>query len=236
MEPNFEPNGKCLLTGHPALVQSGPGSEDSYLITSKPCGTYKVSRSLAASEGLWKKHADKLHLIAGLARRYSDAGKPLSLSTQHLSEEELIDALISGVRPPADPLEQIDELLLLVFDRAGRAAALAFFTPESDYPLIFSERDYEFEWVLKKAEDLGFIETEGTPAGLAVTLTIPGWQRVKELKQNRTKSDQAFVAMAFSNDLEEAGRRASNPPSQAWDGDLCGSTALSTTRRLMTSS
>lgn len=211
MEPDFEPNGDCLLTGHPAYVEVMPGGRDVVVYTSKPCGTYELTGTLAASKGLWQKHASKLNLMAGLVRKYSDAGKPLSLLTQHLSDEELIDALISGVRPPADPLEQIDELILQVFERAGRAATSAYIRPKSDYTLIFAEADNELEWVIEKAEALGLIETEGVLEGLEVELTIPGWQHVKELKQNRTKSVQAFVAIAFSPALEEAWKEGIEP-------------------------
>ena len=131
----MEPNGRCLLTGAPAEIVERPGGRDVTIYKSKPCGTYEVSRTLVSSKSLWRKYADRLHLIAGLARRYSDSGRKLTLHTGHLGNEETIQSLIAGVRPPSDPLEQIDDFLLYVYDRANRAASYVTIDEKTAYPM-----------------------------------------------------------------------------------------------------
>ena len=66
---------KCFLTGLPAQVNDAPGGADAYIVTSPACGRYWVSRTLAASSAIWERYADRLHILAVVARQRSDAGE-----------------------------------------------------------------------------------------------------------------------------------------------------------------
>ena len=95
---------KCFLTGHPAKVDHAPRGRDAFIITCPACGMYEVSGTLAASSGVWAKYANRLHLLAAVARQHSDAGKRLDLHTGN------IEGLLASVDAPETPLERIDQI------------------------------------------------------------------------------------------------------------------------------
>lgn len=72
-----------------------------------------------------------------------------------------------------------------------------------DYPIAFARKADEFSFLLNKARELRLLENH--PHDIEnVRLTIEGWQRVVELRKTEPDSDQAFVAMSFSDELVPA--------------------------------
>jgi nucleoside 2-deoxyribosyltransferase len=73
---------------------------------------------------------------------------------------------------------------------------------QNDYPIAYAKDAGEFEYVVEKAQELGYLE-RGTGIDM-VRLGIEGWKRVTELRRHEVKSSQAFVAMSFNSRLDHA--------------------------------
>jgi nucleoside 2-deoxyribosyltransferase len=142
------------------------------------------------------ENGTRRYLLSGVVRESSEQGRPLELDTYRVAE------LLSAARPPRDPLEAIDRLLLYLYDKAGSLSSPVQIFPDVDFPLVYARNGNELARYLSKAESLGFIERQNL--GVDVLLDLKGWERVAELRRTRTLSDQAFVAMWFAPEMLNA--------------------------------
>jgi nucleoside 2-deoxyribosyltransferase len=75
--------------------------------------------------------------------------------------------------------------------------------PEVDYPVSYARDADELKFFVHKAIELGYLEAPEGP-GVLVRLDVKGWEKVIELQANQSRPDQAFVAMWFSPDMNDA--------------------------------
>lgn len=167
------------------------------------CGTYLVTRPAKLSIGWLTEDGAKRHLLSGIIRKNFERGATLILTAENIPE------LLAAARPPRDPFEAIDLLLLHLFDRAESPASAVQIFPNADYPLVYARNQDEFAHYVAKAEGLGYIQRQNYGADLL--LDLKGWERVRELRQTRTISDQAFVAMWFAPEMLDAWHEGIKP-------------------------
>jgi hypothetical protein len=115
---------------------------------------------------------------------------------------EDLQKLKDSVRIPDGPLESIDRILLYAYRKADSAVEHVRFYFKNDYPIAYAKDAGEFEYLIEKARELGYLERGDDVDWLR--LGIDGWKRVSELRRYEVKSNQAFVAMWFSKDLDSA--------------------------------
>lgn len=165
------------------------------------CGTFRMDGTAAVVLLNRSELRLKRYLLSGLTRRASDRGKPLFLTADEF------DQLVRIAPAPMTLPEAVDRLLLAVHERAPDFQGVGSFDVHRDYPLIFVAGPAEAEWT--EAETLqrrGFLavhsKASGSPA--LYRITPRGWDRLDELRRVGSGSDQAFVAMSFNRELDEA--------------------------------
>lgn len=174
---------------------SGEGTHpnrDMHFATCACCGSYFIDR-LATEIIPSLSDAVRYSLIAAV-RAASDQGRKLELDQSNLAK------VASSAPRWRTLLEGIDRLLLLLANRASGWLSPVPIQKSLDYPLICARGEQEVNELLVVADKLGFLQ-EGGPN---VAITVKGWQRIDELRATQPDSRQAFVAMWFDVQLDDA--------------------------------
>lgn len=160
-----------------------------------------MSRTLGRQLGQIMKDEEVAHnyaprwvLSAAIRNRWIHSGK-VELDTQ------TIDDLVETASRPQDPLESINLLLRHVRRLASSPGESVEFDLERDAPLVYARDQQEMNYYLMKASGMGLIESDGSKR---YRLDVEGWERLRELDERRAESNQAFVAMWFDEEWEEA--------------------------------
>ena len=145
-------------------------------------------------------------LVSALIRRYNDDndGKPYPLD-QIKNWRENIKFLI----PPRDVLEQTDLLLEILSTKTKWFGQLT----EEEKSEVWLARLYmdigaDIYPLFVAINEMGLISSDRAMNVMAganlyeLSLTLDGWKRIKEIKNDSKKSDQAFVAMWFDKSME----------------------------------
>jgi len=137
---------------------------------------------------------DQRFALAAAARVASDAGAPLELVTTNIHE-------VIERAPRAETLsDAIDRLLLLLAQRASSYLGSIAINKDHDFPVIFARGPRGMNEVLVIAMSLGLLGEKPNE----LRLTVKGWERIDALRASQPDSRQAFVAMWFDPELDEA--------------------------------
>jgi nucleoside 2-deoxyribosyltransferase len=174
------------------------------------CGFYTISGQL---EALWNitpgMEDNRKHLISAYTRKSSDEGNAVTITTGNLQK------IFDSIPKFSSPLVNLDLTLLLVMRRQSRADEYALFKFGLDYPLVYARDLKEFLYFAETLRSQGLLE--GNPGGtinsegFALRLTPSGWQRALDLQKSKINSNQAFVAMWFGTELDEAWEKGIKP-------------------------
>jgi len=158
------------------------------------CGNYKL-KHLAESDLQNREYENKKYIISGYIREATENGKTLLIS------RDSIKHIINSSIEPNNPFESIDRIILYIRDKTETSDAFVKIIGKTDYPIAYARNEKEFEYFLKTAIDLGYLEIG---PGSKFRLGIRGWKRLDELSRRVIDSSQAFVAMWFDAELEKA--------------------------------
>ena len=146
------------------------------------------------------------YLLSALTRATSDRGGRLELSSKSIPE------FLAAAPKPKTPYDVLEPLLLAI--HAATAGVSSFVeVPLNDYPLFALTGVEQLGEFLELLRDLDLILLEplaGRP-GSHCRLTLKGWDRVAELRRAGRSGSQAFVAMSFARELDEAWREGFEP-------------------------
>lgn len=184
----------CNICQTPAAEIHAVTRRDALEVRCSRCGTYVITRPAHLTLDHLTDNGSKRYLLSGVVRENSEREKRLQLTSENIPE------LISSARPPRNPFEAVDRILLHIFDGTESPTAYVKLNPVTDYPLVYARSGHELAFYLTKAVELGYIESTGVKA----RLDLKGWQRVDELRRTRVMSDQAFVAMWFDPQVRDA--------------------------------
>lgn len=163
---------------------------DAFAYICPRCGKFQID-TLAPLE-----LADKSELERGLltiaVRAASDAGHPASLDAHS------VPRLIQSAPRNRSLFEAVDRTLLLLAGRVDRFRSPAPFNKAVDYPLVYGRSEQEMNDYLVAADELGFLDIHKS------VISLDGWRRIEELRATAPRSHQAFVAMWFDEQLDEA--------------------------------
>jgi hypothetical protein len=200
----------CYLCGHEAQRINIPSNPLLHGIECPICGRYIIT-----SHVLMVKLAsvpEKKYLLSALTRQASDAGKPLTINTENF------DSLIESISYPLSPLKKMNDALLFFMKKHNRADELIDPNLATDYPLVIAHDAYEFRYFLETLEKQGLLEAPENTGGIhfgRIRLTPKGWERALELQKSQIDSDQAFVAMSFSSEFNDAWQNGFKPALEA---------------------
>ena len=189
------PENECPLSGHESRVTPMQSS----LLTEVRCDT--CGRFFAGDISLTRTiDEDQLHVLVALARRGSDGGNPITITSEN------VESLLESAIVPST-LERMDLSLLYIDDRQPRADQAVQVDLEKDYPLVFAHDANEFRYFLHVLRDRGRLEqtpSRAVPESYHFSqfrLTPEGRTAADRLRRLQPNSNQAFVAMWFDPDL-----------------------------------
>jgi len=136
-------------------------------------------------------------LLVAAARAASDAGRSLVIQRANLTD------IISSVPRDRTLHDKVDRLVMLLATRSGTYGARPSWHPSVDYPLVVARHAGEAEYLLVAAIDFGYVHPP-LEMGAAPSLSVAGWQRANELRHRQPDSRQAFVAMWFDAQMDDA--------------------------------
>jgi len=136
--------------------------------------------------------AEKRHLITAAIRKQHENSVHAEVA------ESTLAVLASSVREPTTLMEGVDRALELLSKRATRYNSRVDPQNEVDYPLIVVRGPEQMNELVVFACELGFYDV------VKHRITIAGWQRLDELRATRPSSLQAFVAMWFTPEMNDA--------------------------------
>lgn len=167
-------------------------NRDAFAYHCPRCGKFMIDGLALATppvqEGLKQ---DRGRLTIAL-RAASDAGHPAFVDL------ESIDQLIDSAPQNRSLFEAVDRTLLLLAGRVDRFRSPAPFQKSLDYPLVYARSEQEMNDYLVAAGELGFFDTQRS------LITLDGWRRIEALQATTPQSRQAFVAMWFAKELDDA--------------------------------
>lgn len=156
------------------------------------CGKFEFdvghfSESMKLSE-------DERVILCGIIRHYNDeVGKtyPLEALNQYKTN-------IKSTSPPVDVIESIDLFLTYIGKAAPYFGRYTRSVSEHVWKArLFMPKSESFATFSKVVENEGYVYLRQSE----YTLSLKGWQRLREIKTHRAFSKQAFVAMWFNHGL-----------------------------------
>ena len=179
-----------------------PSFGDNYHITCPACGKYVISRTMAKLLEVNDDYKKYIRLLSGATRQMSEKDIIVKLTSTNFSE------IIESISVPKNPIDAIDRILIHFQNKAETYDSIIQVN-ETDYPIAFSKNDMEFQYLLRNSVSLGYIESisdQGT-----YRMKLKGWLRLEEISKRLIKSNNAFVAMWFSPDLNDAWENGLKP-------------------------
>jgi hypothetical protein len=140
---------------------------------------------------------------------------PLPITNDH------VRALLKGEVDTPGPMEKADWLLLYLSEKEQVFGDAAEVDGDTDYPVCTARNGSECKALAAYLRDAGFLadELHGNLSNLRfqATLTMDGWERVRDLQATQARPEKAFIAMSFSEDagLKEMFERGFKPALKA---------------------
>jgi hypothetical protein len=144
---------------------------------------------------------DERHLISAAIRRVNLEGNTPKLTSANIQD------FLWSVRPPRDPLEAADLVLLYLVKIAGTTGRFVSVNPDNDFPVTCCRSKDEFSYHLQFAMSLELLD--GTLGALRPS--VMGWRRLTDLRKEVVNSMEAFVAMHFAKELNILWERGIHP-------------------------
>lgn len=172
--------------------------DDQYRCDCPVCGGFLISEK-AIGKPIETELKGKTHLLSGVLRNCFEKG-----IKQRILNIEDAKRLVQSAPPSETFLQKRDHLLLLLESQSDNLADLITLETTA-YSLIYLHSFRELLTLTATLDKQGYIECEGSRRGAPlVRLTEKGWDKVEQLRQSMPLSDQAFVAMWFDPQMDEA--------------------------------
>lgn len=162
------------------------------------CGEVRITTTAAERA---KQRGIAAALSAWLRARFESRVEVLEVSSQNLDE-------VISFFPK---YSIVDKQMLLLRWVAGRSAFpgdQVALDPKLDYPVAWCGNDVELNYHLESLEQRHLASISRSPylesTSVGVVIAPEGWSHLDQAHFSRSNSDQAFVAMAFADELRPA--------------------------------
>jgi len=185
-------------------------------LTCLKCGPLKIGLGLIHPESFYQKYSDKgLKVAAILRRKYEETNEtPIFISSKDLL---ILEESKTFPRYPYDKALLLMQTLCSISKEVNAVIDLR----NEEYIEIIKalsvlENNDELIYFLKYLDGEGFVEyryteIEGPDIPINVSITMKGWSKYYELQQNNKESRQAFIAMSFSEEMDQIYEKALCP-------------------------
>jgi hypothetical protein len=189
---------ECLICKSEVPPYNWNHPEPGARIQCELCGEYRLSERLA--QDIYSYSLPDSYIYSGAIRE--NAEQDIVLWVEDLKE------LRDSVAIPKNPLESIDRILLYILQKINSADE-GIELKQTDRSIAYAKNPGEFSHFLWKAAELDYLEL--LPDKTKWRLTLNGWKHLAELPQKENRPNQAFIAMWFHKDLEDAWENGLKP-------------------------
>lgn len=151
-----------------------------------------VVRFKITDDGLIALRAEQKFLLSAFCRRTRRGSDSVTIRSSNI--EQLVASL-----PKYSPPEKLDNLLQLMAEKTQELGQYTQFDSARDYPLLIARDSDEVEYFIQELLKRGYLD--GSMDGRA--LTIPGWERLEQVKKAGYVSARCFVAMWFDDSMRD---------------------------------
>jgi hypothetical protein len=151
------------------------------------CGNFRITNDALI------RPADA-YLLSAFCRRARRGNDFVTISSDNV--EQFIASL-----PNYSPPEKLDNLLQLVAEKTPGPGEYTQFDAARDYPLLIARDRNEVEYLMDELLNRGYVKGN---LDNAFALTMPGWERLEEVRKRGPASARCFVAMWFDDSMHEA--------------------------------
>ena len=175
----------CPLCGLNATVVSS-GNFGSR-VSCRRCGRFDVEL-----DGLAGINQEQRYMLSAVSRDWTESGRTDVLTITQANVETLIERA-----PRPSVAERLNKILELTAQRTVGIGSLSTLTIELDYPLVAVRNPDEMLSLVTALEKRGLVWTERAALTNSIGLTVPGWERLEEIRRSGPSSSLVFVAMYF---------------------------------------
>lgn len=165
-----------------------------YEVRCQVCGQYYIPLDLAQDLPGDREVKDQRYLISGFTRERTELGEPV-----HLSREGITTILSSGIIPKT-PQQKVDKTLQFLARRTEVPGHAVRLLGPSDHSIGYAKEWSEVRYYLSYLEEQKLVSTIGE---WTITVTVPGWERVRVLEQAMPSSRICFIAMWFDESMHK---------------------------------
>jgi nucleoside 2-deoxyribosyltransferase len=194
----------CVLCGSVDSENPSEKNPSQTKVECPVCGRYLIDDYVKGSDYLGKESTRK-HLLIGLIRQASDAGRPLTITAENINQ------LLDSTPKFSSPLDNLNLTLILLMQRQKTAYGYVEIRKEKDFPLVYAHNADEFIYLVRLLEKQGLIEFAETRGSNLVRITPQGWTQGLDLLKAKRNSNRAFIAMSFAPELNEAWKNGIEP-------------------------
>ena len=126
-----------------------------------------------------------------------------ALNEERSTEFQFLISEILSTYVPRTLTDTLDRALVNLAILSSKPGHTCMVSAE-DYLVCFADSQEQLNFFINALEKRGWLTAGITACPNPVTLSIDGWLRIAELERARPLSSQAFIAMAFSDDLNDA--------------------------------
>ncbi|MCD4675298.1 MAG: nucleoside 2-deoxyribosyltransferase [Desulfobacula sp.] len=144
---------------------------------------------------------DKNAISITLRNEWERNGKNSNAIKSQRSFEDL-EKIVRQYKP-LDPLEKMDRALLNLGKQSDYIGCEIPIDLHADYPYYSCNNYREFESLIKALNEEGFISIPDDTGMRLISITTPGYKRLREIQRPNQDSKKAFVAMWFDDSMND---------------------------------
>lgn len=156
----------------------------------KVCGQFDIDLLLAHHLPNDPDLREQRYMLSGYTRERSEFGQPIALN------EEAIKSILSSGELPKTPIEKAERLLSYCGRKASSPGHPVNTQEPYDRSIAYAKDWMEFAFYREYLGVQGLLEHKAI-------VTIKGWERLRQLSQQRADTRICFVAMKFDQSLDE---------------------------------
>jgi hypothetical protein len=208
----------CLLCAKD-ITDDSPNSKDTprWRYFCKTCGLIHFTQEAQEDfEGERFSIKDKNAITVTLRNKWEMDGRPTQ-SSQKLAIEDL-HRIVSRFRP-LDPIEKMDRTLVNIDKKCNYIGEQLTVDIQNEYPFYYCKEPKELWRILVLLVSEEFITADDPPnPHRGLSISAKGYQRLREIQKPNRDSNQCFVAMWFTPELNKVFESAIKPAIEYKEG------------------
>lgn len=181
-------NVRCPLCSLPSKVSTTLEAPDTFQGYCERCGYIQITGD-AVEEA---RRLGKLHILSAWFRRVP------SEFDVNLVKRLDVGTIIADT-PEYSVLDKLDRTLAEIASKTSQPGQRSRFSAQNDYPMVYAESPDEAAYYINQLAELGYVKND---AGISLVLA-KGFQRLIEMQKSGRASGFAFVAMWFSESMND---------------------------------